>query len=72
MREGRRLLQDVLTLASHTTTRNHSPTPHRTYHHDQLTLTRSSSRRLAVNTGWVIDVPAALLAQLYGGRAEAP
>ncbi len=41
---------DVPTLASHTTTDKDEPSPHPTRHHDQLTVTRSSSRRLAVNT----------------------
>jgi len=49
-RKGRCLLQDVLTLASHTTADKDEPSIHPTHHHDQLTLTRSSSPSLAVNT----------------------
>ena len=41
---------DVVTLASHTTAGNDQPTPNPARHHDQPTMTRPSSRRLAINT----------------------
>ena len=41
---------DVVTLASHRTAGNDQPTPNPARHHDQPTMTRPSSRRLAVNT----------------------
>ena len=40
---------DVVTLASHTTARKDQPTSSPAHHHDQPTVTRPSSRRLAVN-----------------------
>ncbi|MCA1681816.1 MAG: hypothetical protein LC700_01425, partial [Actinobacteria bacterium] len=42
-------LQDVLTLASHTTADKGELAPLPTRHHDQSTVTRSSSLSLAVN-----------------------
>ena len=50
MRKGRRLLQDVLTLTSHTTDRKTALNTPTTRRHDQPTLTRSSSGSPAVNT----------------------
>jgi hypothetical protein len=41
---------DVVTLASHTTAGKDQPTPSPARHHDQPTVTRPSSRRLAADT----------------------
>ncbi|MDQ1532082.1 MAG: hypothetical protein QOE37_2189, partial [Microbacteriaceae bacterium] len=50
-------LQDVLTLASHTTADKDQPPPPRPGHHDQSTMTRSSSRKLAPNNRIGIEPP---------------
>jgi hypothetical protein len=74
MRKGRRLPPDMLTLASHTTTDKDQPAPHPNRHHDQLTMTRSSSPRLAVNR-WYLRLPRTTLASGkghdHGGRRSA-
>ena len=49
MREGRRLPQDVLTLASHTTAHKTRPIKPSDSHQDHPTLTRPSSASAAVN-----------------------
>jgi hypothetical protein len=50
MREGRRLLHDILTLSSHTNDSKTRPTRPPNHRQDQTAMTPSSSGRLAVNT----------------------